>query len=645
MRDLDYLKLLSQKYPNSRKAGAEIINLRAICALPKGTEYFFSDLHGEDRSFVHLLRSSSGIIRAKITETFGDMLSSQEQLDLANLIYYPDRIISNARQTGVDNAEWQKITIFRLVQIVKCVGRKYTRSKVRKKMPEDYAYAIDELLHNDAKDVDKKQYYQEIINGIIDVDAGDEFITALCGLIQNLTIDSLHIIGDIFDRGPHADVIMNELMNFHDVDIQWGNHDVSWMGAACGNTACIANVLRIATSYNSFDVLEDGYGINLRPLSMFAASTYADDPCDNFKIHQLDENKYDSVEPELAAKMCKAISIIQFKLEGQLIMQHPEYEMEDRLLLNNIDYDKHTVTIDGATYKLKDWNFPTVDPLHPYNLTIEEGELIHTLKMSFIHSPLLHKHIRFIYSHGAMYKICNNNLLYHGCIPMNNDGSFVEISNADGSFSGRSLMDYLNQMCIDAYFLDEVTDPVRKRKAVDLMWYLWCGKNSPLFGKDKITTFEHYFVDDMAACKETFNAYYSYTDNKEYVEKILSEFGLGYAGSHIINGHVPVEVKNGESPVKADGRLYVIDGGLSKAYHEKTGIAGYTLICNSHHLALAVHRSFTPGQEYTPKIVSTEEFEKRVMVRDTDVGRELKKQIDDLKELMEAYKNGLIKEK
>lgn len=645
MRDLDYLKLLSQKYPNSRKAGAEIINLRAICALPKGTEYFFSDLHGEDRSFVHLLRSSSGIIRAKIKETFGDMLSAKEQLDLANLIYYPDRIISNARQTGLDNSEWQKITIFRLVQIAKCVGRKYTRSKVRKKMPEDYAYAIDELLHNDGKEVDKKQYYQEIINGIIDVDAGDEFITALCGLIQNLTIDSLHIIGDIFDRGPHADVIMNELMNFHDVDIQWGNHDVSWMGAACGNTACIANVIRIATSYNSFDVLEDGYGINLRPLSMFADKVYADDPCDCFKIHLLDENEYDSVEPELAAKMCKAISIIQFKLEGQLIMQHPAYEMEDRLLLNNIDWDKHTVTIDGNEYKLKDTNFPTIDPLHPYNLTAEEGELIHTLKMSFTHSPLLNKHIRFIYSHGAMYKICNNNLLYHGCIPMNDDGSFQSISNDDGTFSGRRLMDYLNQMCIDAYFLDEFENPAKKKRAVDLMWYLWCGKKSPLFGKDKIRTFEHYFVDDKAVGKENFNAYYSFTDDKEYVDKILKEFGLTDKGSHIINGHVPVEVKNGESPVKADGKLYVIDGGLSKAYHEKTGIAGYTLICNSHHLALAVHRVFTPGQEYTPKIVSTEEFEKRVMVRDTDIGRELGNQISDLKELMEAYKNGLIKEK
>lgn len=645
MRDLDYLKLLSQKYPNTRKAGAEIINLRAICALPKGTEYFFSDLHGEDRSFVHLLRSSSGIIRAKITETFEDMLSSQEQLDLANLIYYPHRIISNAKQTGIDDAQWQKITIYRLVQIVKCVGRKYTRSKVRKKMPEDYAYAIDELLHNDAKDVDKKQYYQEIINGIIDVDAGDEFIIALCELIQNLTIDSLHIIGDIFDRGPHADVIMNELMNFHDVDIQWGNHDVSWMGAACGNTACIASVIRIATSYNSFDVLEDGYGINLRPLSMFAAKVYADDPCDCFKIHLLDENEFDSVEPELAAKMCKAISVIQLKLEGQLIMQHPEYEMEDRLLLNNIDYDKHTVVIDGKEYKLKDWNLPTVDPLHPYNLTAEEGELIHTLKMSFIHSPLLHKHIRFIYSHGAMYKICNNNLLYHGCIPMNEDGSFVKVSCVDGTFSGRELMDYLNQMCIDAYFLDEIEEPSRKKRAVDLMWYLWCGKNSPLFGKDKIRTFEHYFVEDKSVGKEIFNAYYSFTDNKEYVEKILKEFGLEASNSHIINGHVPVEVKNGESPVKADGKLYVIDGGLSKAYHEKTGIAGYTLICNSHHLALAVHRSFTPGQEYTPKIVSTEEFEKRVMVRDTDIGKELRVQIEDLKELMDAYKNGLIKEK
>ncbi len=650
MRDIDYLKLLSKEFPNSRKAAAEIINLQAICALPKGTEYFFSDIHGEYESFSHLLRSSSGIIRAKIEETFGNMMSEEEQLALANLIYYPREVINGIRHDETISQkvlhEHQKITINRLIAICRVVSSKYTRSKVRKKMPQDYAYAIDELLHLDMNDLNKKLYYNEIISGIIEIDFADEFIIALCELIQNLTIDSLHIIGDIYDRGARPDLVMNEIMNFHDVDIQWGNHDIDWMGAACGNTACIANVLRIGTSYNCFDALEDGYGINLRPLSMFAAEVYGDDPCECFKPHLLDENKYDSVNPALAAKMCKAISIIQLKLEGQLIKRHPEYQLGERLLLEKIDYGKGELILSGKSYKLNDTNFPTIDPKDPYRLTEAEEELMRTLKFSFMHSQLLISHVQFLYSHGAMYRVVNNNLLYHGCIPMDENGEFVCMTTRDGSFLGKNLMDYLGGRIHDAFFLDTRDDPEKKQDAVDLMWYLWCGPRSPLFGKDKITTFEHLFLKhEKELCRENFNPYYSFSAKEEYADKILREFGLDPDGAHIINGHVPVKTTKGESPVKAGGKLYIIDGGISKAYHEQTGIAGYTLIFNSHHLALAAHKPFVKGQENTPTIQITEKTKKRILVRDTDIGKGLLQQIEDLKDLLKAFESGLIREK
>lgn len=650
MKNIEYLRLLSKEFPNSRKAAAEIINLRAICALPKGTEYFFSDIHGEYEAFSHLLRSSSGIIRAKIEETFGNQMTEAEQLQLANLIYYPREVIDEIRHdenyTQKDLQEHQKITINRLISICRVVSSKYTRSKVRKKMPADYAYAIDELLHLDMNDFNKKLYYSEIINGIIEIDFADEFIIALCELIQNLTIDSLHIIGDIFDRGARPDLVMEELMNFHDVDIQWGNHDIDWMGAACGNTACIANVLRIGTSYNTFDALEDGYGINLRPLSMFAAEVYGDDPCECFKTHILDENKYDAVNPELAAKMCKAISIIQLKLEGQLIKKHPEYGLESRLLLDKIDYDKGEVTIGEKTYKLNDTNFPTIDPKDPYKLTEAEETLIRTLRFSFMHSQLLIKHVQFLYSHGGMYRIVNENLLYHGCIPMDESGNFVPMTTSDGSFMGKELMDYINKKAHDAFFLDSRDYPKEKQDAVDLMWYLWCGPYSPLFGKDKITTFERMFLkQEKELTKENFNPYYKFSGMEPYADKILKEFGLDPEWAHIINGHVPVKTAKGESPVKAGGKLYIIDGGISKAYHEQTGIAGYTLIFNSHHLALAQHKPFVKGKENTPTIQITEKTKKRILVQDTDIGKGLQKQIDDLKDLLKAFESGLIREK
>ncbi len=643
MRDLDYLKLLAKEYPTVRLACSEIINLRAIMGLPKGTEYFFSDLHGEYEAFLHLLKSSSGIIREKIRQTFGYIISEEEQMELANLIYYPDRVMNKMTLAGKNTEDWQKVTIYRLVRICKEVSSKYTRSKVRKKMPLEFTYAIDELLHVDDNDENKKVYYSEIIQTILDVEIADKFIIALCELIQNLTIDNLHIIGDIFDRGPRADIIMNALMRFHDVDIQWGNHDISWMGAATGNLASICVVLRIAISYNSFDVLEDGYGINLRPLSMFAANVYRDDPCLRFQPKILDENIYDAVDPGLAAKMHKALAVMQFKMEGQIIKRHPDYQMEERMLLNHVNFEKGTVSISGKEYPMLDMNFPTVDPKDPLRLTAEEEELLNTLALSFKHSELLHRHIKFLYSHGALYKCCNSNLLYHGCIPMKKDGSFEEMVIDGVSYSGKALMDFIDQRIQKAYFLPE-TDP-EKAKCRDFIWYLWCGAKSPVFGKDRMTTFEHYFVEDKATHKENMNPYYRLSQEEEYCDKILKEFGLPTKGSHIINGHVPVKIKDGETPVKAGGKLYVIDGGLSKAYQSKTGIAGYTLIYNSHHLALAEHKSFDPTKENTPKVSIVEKMKRRVMVADTDMGVILAAQIEDLKELVHAYREGILKER
>lgn len=642
MRDLAYLKLLAKEYPSLKAASSEIINLIAICGLPKGTEYFFSDLHGEYEAFIYLLRSASGIIREKIRATYGYIIPEEEQVELANLIYYPDRNLNKIIQEGRGTEDWQRITVNRLVQICKEVSSKYTRSKVRKKMPREFGYVIDELLHVDYNDENKRVYYEEIIRSIIDTGIADKFIVALCELIQNLAIDSLHIIGDIFDRGPRADIIMNELMHFHDVDIQWGNHDISWMGAATGNPACVCNVLRIAISYNSFDVLEDGYGINLRPLSMFASKVYRDDPCSQFTPKILDENIYDAVDPGLAAKMHKAIAVIQFKVEGQIIKRHPGYKMDDRILLEAVDYNRGVVTIEGTEYPMLDTMFPTIDPKYPLRLTKEEDELLHTLIMSFRHSGLLHKHIRFLYTNGALYKCHNGNLLYHGCIPMRPDGSFEGMICNGEELTGRALMDYIGEQIHKAYFLSE--DDPDKNSARDFMWYLWCGAKSPVFGKDKMTTFEHYFVADKTTHRERLNPYYKLSQQEEVCDRILQEFGLSGEGSHIINGHVPVKIKDGEMPVKANGKLFVIDGGLSKAYQKYTGIAGYTLIYNSHHLALAEHKPFNPEQENTPRVAIVEKMKDRIMVSDTDKGKELMAQIEDLKELSAAYRRGDIKE-
>lgn len=643
MRDLAYLKLLAREYPTVEAASSEIINLTAIRGLPKGTEYFFSDLHGEYEAFIHLLRSASGVIREKISETFGYLISDEEEIALANLIYYPDRILQRVRREGKLTGDWQRITIYRLVRICKEVASKYTRSKVRKKLPPVFAYTIEELINVDYHDENKKVYYDEIIHAIVEGEMGPEFIRALSELIQNLTIDNLHIIGDIFDRGPRADIIMEELMSFHDVDIQWGNHDISWMGAATGNMACICNVLRIAIRYNCFDLLEDGYGINLRPLSMFAARVYRDDPCTHFMPKILDENIYDAVDPGLAAKMHKAIAIIQFKVEGQITKRNPQFAMDDRLHITAIDFEKGTVTIKGKEYEMLDMNLPTVDPNDPLKLTKEEEELMHTIRLSFQHSKLLHRHIKFVYSHGGMYKRCNSNLLYHGCIPMKENGEFEEMKIDGIVYSGKRLLDYIEDVVKMAYFLPE--DDPNKDWCRDFMWYLWCGPKSPVYGKDNMATFEGYFVADKKVAKENMNPYYQLSVDESVCDKILREFDLPLEGSHIINGHVPVKLKDGESPIKGNGKLYVIDGGLSKSYQPKTGIAGYTLIFNSHHLALAQHKPFDPDHENTPKVTIVEKMKKRVMVADTDTGVELLERINDLKELVAAYRGGVLKEK
>ena len=533
-KDLDYLRLLAKSFPTANQAAAEIINLKAICALPKGTEYFFSDLHGESEAFIFLMRSASGVIRDKISEIFSHFLPEEEQLRLANLIYYPRETFSNRKNGFIEDKEWQKITIHRLTALCLKIASKYTRSKVRKKLPKEFAYAIDELLHDEEEDT--KLYHKEILQGILDVNRGREFIIALCELIQNLSIDSLHIIGDIFDRGPHPDRIMEELMYFHDVDIQWGNHDVDWMGAFAGNPACIANVLRIATSYNSFDVLEDGYGINLRPLSMFAQEIYGEDPCTCFYPHLWDKNIADSVEPELAAKMCKTISVIMWKEEGQLIRRHPEYGLEHRMLLHKMDLEKKVVEVEGKIYPLRDCFFPTIDWEDPYALSKKEKELMDTLIYSFTHSKMLKKHMDFFFTHGSMYKIVNHNILYHGCIPMTEEGDFLSISTRDGEVFGRHLMDYCEQKCIEAYFMNRDLDPNGKLYATDFFWYLWCGPKSPLFGKDKMCTFEHYFIADLESYKENYNAYYKWIEKESYVDKIIEEFRENPELSHIKTG-------------------------------------------------------------------------------------------------------------
>ena len=638
--DKKYLTLLAKKFPTIDSAVSEIVNLSAIRSLPKGTEYFFSDIHGEYEAFLHMLKSASGMIKNKIDITLGKTVSSAEREELAFLIYYPDKKLKELYHQGKLTDEWYRITIYRLILVCEAVSAKYTRSRVRKRTPKDMVYILDELL-NVTDDVVKEYYYDEIIKTILDTEIADRFIKSICELIQSLAIDNLHIIGDIYDRGARADIIMDELMKIHDVDIQWGNHDISWMGAASGNWALIANVIRISMRYNNFDVLEDGYGLNLRALAVFAGETYKDDDCALFAPQTLDDNIYDPVDTGLVAKMHKAITVIQLKLEGQLIERHPEWGMAEHSVFGKADFTDNTVEIGGKKYKLLDTNFPTVYPERPLELTDEENELMTVLAYSFMHSDRLNKHIRFLYSKGSMYKTINGNLLFHGCIPLDKDGEPQSINIEGKQYSGREMLDKLDETANKAYFLQEGEE---KDYAADYLWYLWCGPCSPLYGKDKMAFFERTFLGKEASelCTEH---YEPFSEQADVCGRILEMFGLDPLHGHIINGHVPVKIKNGESPVRADGRLFVIDGGISKAYQKATGIAGYTLIYDSHSLNLAEHKPFVAGEsEHTPTIHLVEKLDRRANISDTDKGKELLEQISDLRELLAAYRSGEIKE-
>ncbi len=641
MTDKKYLELLSEKYPTIESAASEIINLAAIRSLPKSTEYFFSDLHGEHEAFLHMIKSASGIIKNKIDKVFGKTVSAGKREMLANLIYYPEDELKRIRDKGDLDEEWTRLTLYRLIMVCESISAKYTRSRVRKRIPEQIRYIVDELL-NVTDDVNKDFYYDKIISSIIETGIGDRFIISLCRLIRTLAVDKLHIIGDIFDRGPRPDIIIDELMNMNDVDVQWGNHDISWIGAASGNTALIANVLRISIRYNNFDLLEDGYGLNLRALAVFAAETYGSSDTSLYNPQTYDTNLYDPVDDRLAAEMHKAISVIELKLESQLIKSHPEWGMDSRSVFEMVDFENKTVTIDGETYTLLDGFFPTVDPANPSELTPAEEELITILKNSFLHSEKLQRHIRFLLSKGSMYNACNGNLMFHGCIPMNEDGTLQSVRIGSTFYEGKPLFDKINELVSRAFYAKELF-------ARDFMWYLWCGPQSPLYGKDKMAFFERYFIGAKAApelCKENYNAYYHLSEQEEVCRRILRDFGIDENAGHIINGHVPVKIKDGEHPVKANGKLYVIDGGISKAYQKTTGIAGYTLIYDSHSLSLAVHKPFSSefgGQ--TPEIQIVEKLPDRANISDTDKGEELLEQINDLKDLLTAYRKGEIKER
>ncbi|MBC8059401.1 MAG: fructose-1,6-bisphosphatase [Clostridiaceae bacterium] len=647
-RGIDYLKLLSKQYPTIDAASTEIINLQAIFNLPKGTEHFMSDIHGENESFNHVLRNASGVIKRKVDEIYGNSLRDYEKKKLATLIYYPEQKLEMILQKEKNIEDWYKITLYRLIQICKSVSSKYTRSKVRKALPPDFGYIIEELIHEDGDRINKQEYYNKIIETIIDLDRAKAFIVAISKLIQRLAVDRLHVIGDIYDRGPGADIIFDTLMGYHSLDIQWGNHDILWMGAAAGSEACICNSIRISAKYANLHILEESYGINLLPLATFAMDVYKSDNCHKFRPEGMNAQEQSEKELNLIAMMHKAIAIIQFKLEGQTIKGHPEYGMEDRLLLDKIDYEKGTIDIKGKEYKLHDNYFPTIDAQNPYELSKEERELIYKLKYSFLNSNKLQEHVRLLFSKGSMYLVYNSNLLFHGCIPISEDGKLKEILIGNELYSGENFYKKAESMVREGYFDNDMECKI---KGMDLMWYLWCGPNSPLYGKEKMATFERYFISDKKTHKEEMSPYYNMRNSEECCKSILREFGIDPEKSHIVNGHVPVKVAKGESPIKANGRLLVIDGGFAKAYQTVTGIAGYTLISTSYGLMLASHEPFESTQkaiEEERDILSStivlEHSATRKRVGDTDAGVELKSQIKDLKLLLHAYRKGLIKE-
>ena len=645
-QDIRYLNLLRKQYRTIQEASAEVAHLRAVLRLPKGTEHFLSDLHGEHAAFLHILHNASGVIKRKINDLYKDILSTHERDMLSTLIYYPDEKLALLKKQKVVCEEWYRLTIYRLVEVCRVCSVKYTRKRVRDAMPKEMGALIEELLLSDGTP-DKEGYYREVMQSILETGQADAMIIALSRVIQTLAIDRLHIIGDIFDRGPRADLIMDALENYHQVDVQWGNHDIAWMGAAALSEACIAQVIVTSVKYGNLETLEVGYGISLRPLSTLAMTCYGDDPCEAFLPRDNGEELQDD-EMELA-RMHKAAAILQFKLEGQLLERHPEYGMESRRLLHRIDFANRTVEVGGTVYPLRSCSFPTVDPADPYALTPLEREVMDRLVLEFAHSEKLQRHVQFLYSAGGMYLRCNGNLLYHGCIPMEEDGSFAPIPvSAKSCLSGRVAIDAADQLARQGYFAK--LGQQQRQTGQDFLWYLGSGPNSPLFGKSKMATFERYFIADKAAHAEVKNAYYDYQNDEETALRILREFDLSDSG-FIINGHVPVKLSKGESPIKAGGKLLVIDGGLSRAYQPVTGIAGYTLIFTSHELNLVAHQPF----ESTASAISSEQdihsvqslvkqMPHRLLIADTDDGDALRERIDDLMALIEAYRSGVIKE-
>lgn len=649
---MKYLQLLAQSFPNIPEASTEIINLQAILNLPKGTEHFVADIHGEYEAFLHILKNASGNIQRKVNELFGNLMRESDARELCTLIYYPDQKLELIKAAEENIDDWYHITIHNLVAVCRLVSSKYTRSKVRKALPRSFSYIIQELLHERTDDANKADYVNVIIDTIISTGRADDFIIAICNVIQRLSIDQLHILGDIFDRGPGAHIILDTLSRYHSWDIQWGNHDVLWMGAMAGNRACQCNVIRLSLRYANMTTLEEGYGINLMPLATFAMDTYGDDPCEEFipKISSADSARVDEKSIRLAALMHKAITILQFKEEAAIIKRHAKWKMSDRLMLNYIDYDKGTITLNGKEYPLKSNSFPTIDPKHPNRLTPEEKQLMDKINHSFQVSEKLHKHIRLLLQHGCMYAVFNNNLLFHASIPLDEDGKLKEVEIISGTTcSGKDLLYNIGMLIRSAFQTDST--PEERNYAIDYFLYLWCGPNSPLFDKSKMATFERYFIDDKETHTEEKGNYFKLRDNEQIVDNILDAFDVVGDNRHIINGHVPVHVCNGENPVKANGKLMVIDGGFSQPYHKETGIAGYTLVYHSRGFVLVQHEPFTSTIDAIQKCSdiksSTQIVEMsshRMRVADTDIGRELKNQISDLQRLLYAYRHGYIKE-
>ena len=648
---LNYLKMLAKQYPTVQAASTEIINLQAILNLPKGTEHFISDVHGEYEAFQHILQSASGVIREKLDDLFGTIMTRDQRDQLATLIYYPEEKLEEVEQTCEDMREWYRITFHRLIELCCLVSSKYTRSKVRKAMPPEYAYIIDELIHTHYEDEDKRDYYENIISTIYDLDRAPNFLIQLCTVIKRLAVDHLHIVGDIFDRGPGADIIMDALVAHHSVDIQWGNHDILWMGAASGSRTLVATVLVNSIRYNNLDVVETGYGISLRPLSVFADEFYRDCDVSRFavKLSKEDEAALSDRDKLLAARMHKAITMILFKLESQKILRNPTFGMEDRLLLDKVNYADKTIEINGRVYPMLDTDFPTVDPADPYTLTPEEDALIAQLTRSFQHSEKLQRHVRFLYSKGSLYRVYNDNLLFHGCIPMTEDGKLMSFSIDCDDLSGKDFLDHADTLARRAYYNKPGTP--EREFGMDFLWWLWCGRNSPIFGRDRMTTFERRFIADEDTHTEPKNAYYHLYGDPAVCDMLLGEFGLRGDHCHIINGHVPVKSKKGESPIKAGGKLLVIDGGFCKAYQKTTGIAGYTLIYSSNYLRLVAHEPFSGREDAIRNnrdIVSTsnifERRDDRQKIAETDTGRQLREQIDNLLALVSAFRSGAIVE-